>query len=189
MSIELPSDWLTPKLHSYLCDRARSWVRRAEIDCHLGSDDWNGALAELTSTYGYKILTVGSNRHAAPAAVNLIDLIPATAFPKNMEPSLRGRLSRQGKLLCIVCGRTTGDPHPYVDGLKIRLHARSKRLPEDGRGQVSDNVEAVCCICQGSLERVQETNPSLAELKGQVGRADHAVQEALCAWLLERARL
>jgi hypothetical protein len=185
LPMQPPSDWLTPALLTYLLNRVGSWVKRAEIDLCLGTHDWSAALAELIDDEGYRILTARADRCAAPSHVNLIDQVPATEFPDCMDYSLRHRLAKQGKLFCKICARAAGDPHPYWIPGKIRLHARFKVLPENGRGQTRDNVEALCSVCRDSPSLLQNAKPSLAELKKLFDRADDVVRQELRDWLLE----
>jgi len=181
-----PSDWLTPALLTYLLNRVGSWIKRAEIDLCLGTHDWCAALAELIDDEGYRILTARADRCAAPSHVNLIDQVPATEFRVCMDYSLRHRLNKPGKLFCKICARTAGAPHPYWKPGKIRLYARFKVLPENGCGQVRDNVEALCSVCKNSQSLLEDAKPSLAELKRQLDRADDVVRQELHGWLLEK---
>lgn len=181
-----PRGWLTPTLLDYLLDRVGSWVGRTEIDHSLRTHDWRAPLAELIDAQGYRILTVQVDRCATPSHVNLIDHVPATEFPDCMDYSLKHRLSRPGKLLCKICGRTAGDPHPYWIPGKIRLHACFKVLPENGRGQIRSNVEALCSVCRDSPSLLQNAKPTLAELKKLFDQADDVVRRGLHDWLREK---
>lgn len=178
-----PRQWLTPALLALLLDRTGRWVRRTEIDAHLQTRDWRCALAELSNEQGYRILTAATDTLATPSHVNLVDKVPGTEFPSDMDCSLKHRLSRPGKLLCKVCARIAGDPHPYWIPGKVRLHARFKTKPERGRGQVRDNVEALCSVCRLAGAFVKTEKLSLAELQEQLAQADESVRQQIRSWL------
>lgn len=180
-----PSTWLTPALLGLLLDRTGRWVRRREIDAHLRTPDWRCALTELSDMQGYRILTAATDTLATPSHVNLIDKVPETEFPGDMDYSLRDRLSKPGKLLCKVCPRIAGDPHPYWIPGKVRLHARFKVKPERGRGQVKDNVEALCSVCRNGRAFASKEKLSLEELKVLLAQTDEPVRNQIHSWLDE----
>lgn len=180
-----PRDWLTPRLLTLLLDRAGTWVRRAEIDVRLGTHNWHCALAELREQQGYRVLTTTSHALATLSHINLIDKVPTTEFPDDMSYSLKHRLGKPGKLLCKICGRTAGDPHPYWVPGKVRLHARFKVAPERGRGQVKDNVEALCSVCRDTQPFKKAEKLSFVELRDLLGHADDGVRQGIHAWLSE----
>lgn len=180
-----PGDWLAPALLTLLLDRVGRWVRRADIETCLGTHDWRHALAELSDEQGYRILTATTQTFATPSHVNLVDKVPATEFPDDMDHSLKYRLSKPGKLLCKICGRIAGDPHPYWVPGKVRLHARFKVVPARGRGQVRDNVEALCSVCRGARPFQKLEKLPFLELRDQLVRADESVRKEIYAWLSE----
>jgi 5-methylcytosine-specific restriction endonuclease McrA len=85
-----------------------------------------------------------------------------------------------------MCGAVAGEPHPYAEGRKTRLHIGHIIDKSLGGSDEPSNLRALCSVCNEGSSNVTMDRPSALKLLTQVRRATVADQLELLQWLKKK---
>jgi len=91
-------------------------------------------------------------------------------------------LDRNG-FTCQLCGTAAGEPHPYDQTRRTRLHIGHVIDKSLGGSDESTNLKAICSVCNEGAANITLQRPDLNKLLVQVRRATAADQRELLRWL------
>lgn len=93
------------------------------------------------------IVTHNDRSNLKPGEYLLVDLKPLPAFGRGISKEARAFVLDRNSFTCQMCGAAAGEPHPYDEGRKTRLHIGhiiDKSM--DGTDDTS-NLRAICSVC------------------------------------------
>ena len=150
------------------------------------ASEWARRVRELRDEEGFQILTNNDRSDLKPGQYLLLDPKPIPAFARGISKETRAYVLDRNGFTCQMCGAVAGEPHPYDPSRKTRLqigHIVDKSM---GGGDTSDNLKAVCSICNEGAKNLTLDRPSVQKLLIQVRRATGADQLQLLKWLISK---
>src|SRR5271157_3870090 len=145
-------------------------------DASGGITEWARRVRELRDEEGFHILTHNDRSDLKPGQYLLQDPIPAPAFERSISKELRAFVLDRNGFTCQMCGAVAGEPHPYAEGKKTRLHIGHIIDRSMGGTDEISNLRAVCSVCNEGARNLTLDRPSARKLLMQVRRASGADQ-------------
>jgi 5-methylcytosine-specific restriction endonuclease McrA len=85
-----------------------------------------------------------------------------------------------------MCGAAAGEPHPYDNGRKTRLHLGHIIDKSMGGDDSPNNLRAICSVCNEGASNLTLNRPDTIKLIAQVRRAPAKDQLDVLDWLLTK---
>lgn len=148
-----------------------------------GITEWARRVRELRNEEGYQILTNNDRADLKPGEYLLEDPKPKPAFAREISKETRAFVLDRNGFTCAMCGAVAGEPHPYDNGRKTRLHIGHIKDKSMGGTDEPSNLRAVCSVCNEGASNLTLERPSAMKLLVQVRRANIDDQRAVFAWL------
>jgi 5-methylcytosine-specific restriction endonuclease McrA len=82
-----------------------------------------------------------------------------------------------------MCGAAAGEPHPYDESRKTRLHLGHIVDKSQGGEDEPSNLRAVCSVCNEGASNLTLDRPTFSKLLIQIRRANRDDQLGVLAWL------
>jgi len=151
-----------------------------------GISEWAGRVRELRTEEGYQILTNNDRANLKPGEYLLESKKPLPAFSRAISKETRSLVLDRNGFTCQMCGAVAGEPHPYDEGRKTRLHIG--HVIDKSMGGTDDlaNLRAICSVCNEGAKNLTTDRPSARKLLIQVRRATGADQIAVLEWLQKK---
>lgn len=148
--------------------------------------EWARRVRELRTEEGYQILTHNDRDDLKPGQYLLLSAEPVPAFERNISKETRALVLDRNGFTCQVCGAVAGEPHPYDEGRKTRLHIG--HIVDKSLGGTDDpsNLRAICSVCNEGARNLTLDRPSARKLLVQVRRATAADQLEVLRWLVRK---
>jgi len=85
-----------------------------------------------------------------------------------------------------MCGAAAGEPHPYDEGRKTRLHMGHIIDKTMGGSDEPANLKALCSVCNEGASNLTLNRPQAIKLIAQVRRAPTVDQLDILKWLVSK---
>jgi HNH endonuclease len=148
--------------------------------------EWARRVRELRDEEGYKILTHNDRSDLKPGQYVLDDPAPEPSFERDVSKEARARVLDRNGYTCQMCGAAAGEPHPYDQSRRTRLHIGHIVDKSHGGSDREDNLRAVCSVCNEGAANITADRPSRTKLLTQVRRAKTEDQIAVLDWLQKK---
>lgn len=151
-----------------------------------GTSEWARRVRELRTEEGYQILTHNDRSNLKPGQYLLMDSKPVPAFERAISKELRAFVLDRNGFTCQMCGAVAGEPHPYDQSRRTRLHIGHIIDKSQGGTDNPGNLRAICSVCNEGASNLTLERPSSQKLLAQVRRATGADQLELLKWLIRK---
>ncbi len=151
-----------------------------------GITEWARRVQELRTEEGYQIQTHNDRSDLKPGQYILEDPKPRPAFDRAISKEARAFVLDRNGFTCQMCGAVAGEPHPYDETRKTRLHIG--HIVDKSQGGTDDplNLRALCSICNEGASNLTLERPSAQKLLIQVRRARGSDQIEVLKWLINK---
>lgn len=151
-----------------------------------GTSEWGRRVRELRSEEGLNIVTHNDRSELKPGEYLLIDLNPTIAFGRGISKETRAFVLDRDGFTCQMCGAAAGEPHPYDNRRKTRLHIGHIIDKSMGGSDTPDNLRAICSVCNEGASNLTLNRPDAIKLIAQVRRAPSKDQLDVLKWLIQK---
>lgn len=151
-----------------------------------GISEWARRVRELRNQEGMNIVTHNDRSNLKPGQYMLVDKKLLPAFERTISKETRAYVLDRNGFTCQMCGAVAGEPHPYDQGRKTRLHIGHIIDKSQGGSDDPANLRALCSVCNEGASNLTLQRPDAMKLLIQVRRARGADQLELLAWLIEK---
>lgn len=151
-----------------------------------GISEWARRVRELRTEEGFQILTHNDRSDLHPGQYLLENPKPQPAFERAISKETRAFVLDRNGFTCQMCGAVAGEPHPYDQGRKTRLHIGHIIDKSQGGTDDATNLRAICSVCNEGASNLTLERPSSAKLLAQVRRATGKDQVELLEWLIKK---
>lgn len=164
------------------------------IDSHTlrevagGISEWARRIRELRNEEGYDIQTHNDRADLKPGEYVLVSAKPKHAFERDISKEVRSFVLDRNGFTCQMCGAAAGEPHPYDNGRKTRLHIGHIIDKSMGGDDSPGNLRAICSVCNEGASNLTLNRPDAIKLIAQVRRAPGKDQRDVLDWLLAKFR-
>jgi len=148
-----------------------------------GKSEWARRVRELRSKEGYRILTHNDRSDLKPGDYLLENPKPEPKFQKSISKELRAFVLDRNGFTCQMCGAVAGEPHPYDDTRKTRLHLGHIVDKSQGGKDEASNLRALCSVCNEGASNLTLDRPTISKLLIQLRRAKREDQLEALSWL------
>lgn len=151
-----------------------------------GITEWARRVRELRNEEGLQILTNNDLSDLKPGQYLLNDPKPVPAFQRGISKQVRSLVLDRNGFTCQMCGAVAGEPHPYDECRKTRLHIG--HIVDKSMGGTDDisNLRAICSVCNEGARNLTLDRPSARKLLMQIRRASGADQLEVLQWLIQK---
>jgi hypothetical protein len=185
--LKKPSKGARAKLRThFLANIGRVMDSKELAEVSGGISEWARRVRELRTEEGYQILTNNDRANLKPGEYLLESKKPLPAFSRAISKETRSLVLDRNGFTCQMCGAVAGEPHPYDEGRKTRLHIG--HVIDKSMGGTDDlaNLRAICSVCNEGAKNLTTDRPSARKLLIQVRRATGADQIAVLEWLQKK---
>lgn len=151
-----------------------------------GVSEWARRVRELRNEEGMNIITHNDRSDLKPGEYLLVDLKPLPAFERGISKELRAYVLDRNGYTCQMCGAAAGEPHPYDQGRKTRLHIGHTIDKSLGGTDDASNLRAICSVCNEGASNLTLNRPEAIKLLAQVRRAPSKDQLDVLQWLIHK---
>lgn len=149
-----------------------------------GITEWGRRVRELRTEEGYKIQTHNDRSDLKPGQYILEDPKPQPSFARLISKETRAFVLDRNGFTCQMCGAAAGEPHPYDNSRRTRLHIGHIIDKSQGGTDDASNLRAICSLCNEGASNLTLERPSSLKLLAQVRRAKGDDQIELLKWLI-----
>jgi 5-methylcytosine-specific restriction endonuclease McrA len=151
-----------------------------------GTSEWARRVRELRNEEGLNILTHNDRSDLRHGQYILTDLKPRPSFERGISKETRALVLDRNGFTCQMCGAAAGEPHPYDNGRKTRLHIGHIIDKSMGGTDEANNLRAVCSVCNEGASNLTLNRPDTIKLIAQVRRAPAKDQLNVLEWLVRK---
>jgi len=151
-----------------------------------GKSEWGRRVRELRNEEGMNILTHNDRSDLKPGQYILVDLKPITSFERGISKETRAYVLDRNGFTCQMCGAAAGEPNPYDQGRKTRLHIGHIIDKSMGASDEPGNLRAICSICNEGASNLTLNRPDAIKLLAQIRRAPGKDQLDVLKWLITK---
>jgi hypothetical protein len=185
--LKKPSKGARAKLRAHsLANIGRVMDSKELAEVSGGISEWARRVRELRTEEGYQILTNNDRANLKPGEYLLESKKPLPAFSRAISKETRALVLDRNGFTCQMCGAVAGEPHPYDEGRKTRLHLG--HVIDKSMGGTDDlaNLRAICSVCNEGAKNLTTDRPSARKLLIQIRRATGADQIEVLEWLQKK---
>lgn len=151
-----------------------------------GISEWARRVRELRDEEGFDIQTHNDRSDLIPGQYILVSKKPKPAFERDISKETRAIVLDRNGFTCQMCGVVAGEPHPYDNGRKTRLHIGHIIDKSMGGDDSPGNLRAICSVCNEGASNLTLNRPEAIKLIAQVRRATGKDQRDVLDWLLTK---
>lgn len=151
-----------------------------------GTSEWARRVRELRNEEGMNIITHNDRAGMKPGEYMLADLKIKPAFERGISKETRAFVLDRNGFTCQMCGAAAGEPHPYDQGRKTRLHIGHIIDKSMGGTDEPGNLRAICSVCNEGASNLTLSRPEAIKLLAQVRRAPVRDQLDVLKWLVNK---
>lgn len=174
------------KLREYFISNVGKTLNSTELRQVAGSSEWARRIRELRNEEGLNIVTHNDLSELKPGQYKLVNLKPLPAFERGISKETRAFVLDRNGYTCQMCGAAAGEPHPYDQGRKTRLHLGHIIDKSMGGTDEPNNLKAVCSVCNEGASNLTLNRPEAIKLLAQVRRAPAKDQLDILKWLINK---
>lgn len=150
------------------------------------ASEWARRIRELRGEEGMNIVTNNDRSDLKPGEYLLIDAKPLPAFSRSISKETRAFVLDRNGFTCQMCGAAAGEPHPYDNGRKTRLHIGHTIDKSMGGTDDPSNLRAICSVCNEGASNLTLNRPDAIKLIAQVRRAPIKDQMDVLRWIVTK---
>lgn len=151
-----------------------------------GASEWGRRVRELRNEEGLDIATHKDKDELKPGQYILLSKKPLPAFERGVSKETRSLVLDRNGFTCQMCGAAAGEPHPYDNGRKTRLHIGHIIDKSMGGTDDASNLRAICSVCNEGASNLTLNRPDAIKLVAQVRRAPSKDQLDVLKWLVTK---
>jgi hypothetical protein len=151
-----------------------------------GTNEFGRRIRELRNEEGFDIQTHNDRSDLKPGQYVLLSRKPKPAFERSISKETRSFVLDRNGFTCQMCGAAAGEPHPYDNGRKTRLHLGHIIDKSMGGDDSPNNLRAICSVCNEGASNLTLNRPDTIKLIAQVRRAPAKDQLDVLDWLLTK---
>lgn len=151
-----------------------------------GTSEWGRRVRELRNEEGMNIITHNDRSDLKVGEYLLLDLKIKPAFERGISKETRAFVLDRNGFTCQMCGAAAGEPHPYDQGRKTRLHIGHIIDKSMGGTDEPNNLRAICSVCNEGASNLTLNRPDTIKLIAQVRRAPAKDQLDVLKWLVQK---
>ncbi len=151
-----------------------------------GTSEWGRRVRELRNEEGMNIITHNDRSDLKVGEYLLADLKIKPAFERGISKETRAFVLDRNGFTCQMCGAAAGEPHPYDQGRKTRLHIGHIIDKSMGGTDEANNLRAICSVCNEGASNLTLNRPDTIKLIAQVRRAPAKDQLDVLKWLVQK---
>lgn len=175
------------KLRAYFLENLGRVMHSDELRAVADNQsEWARRVRELRTEEGYLILTHNDRSDLKPGQYLLETQKPQPAFERAISKETRAYVLDRNGFTCQMCGAVAGEAHPYDTTRKTRLHLGHIIDKSVGGSDESNNLRAICSVCNEGASNATLTRPDLQKLLIQVRRATANDQLEVMKWLITK---
>mgnify|MGYP003610686201 FL=1 len=175
------------KLRAYFLDNVGEILNSATLqDVAGGVSEWGRRIRELRNEEGLDILTHNDRSDLKPGQYILVSKKPKPFFERGISKETRAFVLDRNGFTCQMCGVAAGEPHPYDEGRKTRLHIGHIIDKSMGGSDEANNLRAICSVCNEGASNLTLNRPDTIKLIAQVRRAPAKDQLDVMKWLITK---
>jgi len=148
--------------------------------------EWGRRVRELRNEEGMNIITHNDRSDLKPGQYILIDLKPIPSFERGISKETRAIVLDRNGFTCQMCGAAAGEPNPFDQGRKTRLHIGHIIDKSMGGGDDPGNLRAICSACNEGASNLTLNRPDAIKLLAQIRRAPGKDQLDVLKWLIKK---
>ncbi len=180
-------DGARAKLRAFMLDHIGEVLDAETLkDESGGISEWARRVRELRNEEGYDIQTHNDRSDLKPGQYILVSSKPKPAFERNISKETRSFVLDRNGFTCQMCGAAAGEPHPYDNGRKTRLHLGHMLDKSMGGDDSPGNLRAICSVCNEGASNLTLNRPDTIKLIAQVRRAPAKDQLDVLEWLMKK---
>jgi len=151
-----------------------------------GTSEWARRVRELRNEEGMNIVTHNDRSDLKVGEYLLIDLKIKPSFERGISKETRAYVLNRNGFTCQMCGAAAGEPHPYDEGRKTRLHIG--HIIDKSMGGTDDpsNLRAICSVCNEGASNLTLNRPQAIKLLAQIRRAPTSDQLDVLKWVIQK---
>ena len=175
------------KLRKYFLEHVGEVLDSATLfEVSGGTNEFGRRIRELRNEEGYDIQTHNDRSDLKPGQYILLSSKPKPAFERSISKETRSLVLDRNGFTCQMCGAAAGEPHPYDNGRKTRLHLGHIIDKSMGGDDSPNNLRAICSVCNEGASNLTLNRPDTIKLIAQVRRAPAKDQIDVLKWLLTK---
>lgn len=174
------------KLRDFFLNNIGKVLNSEELREVAGASEWARRVRELRNEEGLNIVTHNDRSDLKPGEYILLDLKPVPAFERGISKELRAFVLDRNGFTCQMCGAAAGEPHPYDNSRKTRLHIGHIVDKSMGGEDIAGNLRAICSVCNEGASNLTLNRPDAIKLIAQVRRAPSKDQLDVLKWLVKK---
>ena len=175
------------KLRKYFLEHVGEVLDSATLfEVSGGTNEFGRRIRELRNEEGYDIQTHNDRSDLKPGQYILLSSKPKPAFERSISKETRSLVLDRNGFTCQMCGAAAGEPHPYDNGRKTRLHLGNIIDKSMGGDDSPNNLRAICSVCNEGASNLTLNRPDTIKLIAQVRRAPAKDQIDVLKWLLTK---
>lgn len=174
------------KLREFLIANVGKIVDSDTLRDIAGSSEWARRMRELRNEEGMNIITHNDRSDLKVGQYLLVDLKIKPAFERGISKETRAFVLDRNGFTCQMCGAAAGEPHPYDEGRKTRLHIGHIIDKSMGGTDEPNNLRAICSVCNEGASNLTLNRPDTIKLIAQVRRAPAKDQLDVLEWLIHK---
>ena len=174
------------KLREYFTKNVGKVLNSDTLRKIAGTSEWGRRVRELRNEEGMNIVTHNDRSGLKPGQYLFVDLKPLPAFERGISKEVRAFVLDRNGFTCQMCGAAAGEPHPYDDGRKTRLHIGHIIDKTMGGSDEPGNLRAICSVCNEGASNLTLNRPQAIKLLAQLRRAPTSDQLDVLKWIVEK---
>ncbi|PWK76577.1 HNH endonuclease [Mucilaginibacter oryzae] len=174
------------KLREYFVANVGKVLDAETLSKVAGKSEWGRRVRELRNEEGMNIVTHNDLSELKPGQYLLVNLKPLPAFERGISKETRAFVLDRNGFTCQMCGAAAGEPHPYDQNRKTRLHLG--HIIDKSMGGTDDaaNLRAICSVCNEGASNLTLNRPQAIKLLAQIRRAPSADQLDVLRWIVKK---
>ncbi|MCB0773259.1 MAG: HNH endonuclease [Flavobacteriales bacterium] len=175
------------KLRSFLFEHVGEVLEAETLrEVSGGISEWARRIRELRDEEGMDIQTNNDRSDLKPGQYILVSAKPKPAFERGISKETRALVLDRNGFTCQMCGTAAGEPHPYDQGRKTRLHIGHIVDKSMGGDDSPGNLRAICSVCNEGASNLTLNRPDAIKLIAQIRRASGKDQLDVLYWLMRK---
>jgi len=174
------------KLRDYFIQNVGNVLDSNTLSKIAGASEWARRIRELRNEEGFNIITHNDSSDLKPGQYLLVDLKPLPSFERGISKEVRAYVLDRNGYTCQMCGASAGEPHPFDKNRKTRLHIGHIIDKSMGGSDDSNNLKAICSVCNEGASNLTLNRPDAIKLITQIRRTPGKDQLDVLRWLIRK---
>jgi 5-methylcytosine-specific restriction endonuclease McrA len=174
------------KLREFFLENVGKVLNSDTLKEIAGKSEWGRRVRELRNEEGMNIVTHNDRSDLKPGEYILLDNKPLPSFGREISKETRAFVLDRNGFTCQMCGAAAGEPHPYDEGRKTRLHLGHIIDKSMGGSDDASNLRAICSVCNEGASNLTLNRPQAIKLLAQVRRAPTLDELDILKWLIKK---